>query len=751
MESLPLIITDLAYILIVAGVVTIIFKRLHQPLVLGYIVAGFLAGPNMPYTPSITDDSSIEQWSNIGVIFLMFTLGLEFSFKRIVRMGIQPIIATLCVMFSMLSIGSAAGYIFGWNGMDRLFLGGMLAMSSTTIIYKAFDDLGLRSKPFASGVLSTLILEDILGILLMVILSAVAVSKRLEGIQLFHSFMELGFFLLICFLVGIFLVPLFFRRYKKYINAETLLIISVGLCFLLVVVAARVGYSPAFGAFMMGSILSETMESERIENTMTPLRNLFGAIFFVSVGMLVSPHVLFHHWAAIFAITFVVVFGQMVFGTLSFIVSGSTLRDAVQSGFSLVQIGEFAFIIAALGEDLGVTSSFLYPVVVAVSIITTFLTPYSIKLAMPFYNVLQRYLPSSFQEKQSTGRQRKKKTSQQLTLSMAWRAFLSDIVIQTATYYALAVAIGSFCVSFLRPLCNYLLGGRWGSVMCAVLLLVLLSPCIRPIIVRRNNNKNGLFIKSHDIVQSTLYYVVLIVKFCIGTYITFYVIHFFSSMNVGVDLLLGIVASVAIRCSRIVKFVSIRVERIFTQNLTFKDIRKASTSPRYGRRLRGRDIRITTLTVPLHSIWSGKSLSRLHFGRTHEIHVVAIIRAGQRINIPGPSNNIYAGDVLEIAGNEVATEAFRQMMMADVMTSEQLTQQESQLSIASFTLLSTSLFTGKTLIELNMRARYNCLVLGVEDVAGNLRKTQPNRPFQEGDTLWIVAEQADLSLIAMCV
>ena len=398
MEELPHLIIDLAYILIVAGAVTIIFKKLRQPLVLGYIVAGFLAGPHMTYTPSIMDTTSINDWSQIGVIFLMFTLGLEFSFKRILKMGLQPVIAALLVMTCMISIGSEVGWLFGWSDMDRLFLGGMLAMSSTTIIYKAFDDFGVRLQPFASKVLSVLILEDILGILLMVILSAMAVSRKFEGVELLNSLMQLGFFLLLWFLVGVFVIPLILRRYKNYINSETLLIVSVGLCFMLVVIASSVGYSPAFGAFMMGSIMAETTDSERISKSISSLKDFFGAIFFVSVGMLVDPKILVDYWLPIVVITCAVILGQMTLGSLSFLISGNDPKDSIKCGFSLVQIGEFAFIIASLGESLGVTSKFIYPVVVAVSIITTFFTPYIIKFADPFYKHIEKYIPKTISD-----------------------------------------------------------------------------------------------------------------------------------------------------------------------------------------------------------------------------------------------------------------------------------------------------------------------------------------------------------------
>lgn len=347
----------------------------------------------MPYTPSVSDMGSIHTWADIGVIFLMFTLGLEFSFKKIVKMGIGPVIAACSVMFCMMSVGNMVGHLFGWGSMNSLFLGGMLAMSSTTIIYKAFDDLGLRQQKFAGEVLSVLILEDILGILLMVVLSALAVSRQFQGMELVGSLFKLGFFLILWFVVGVYIIPIFLRRTHRFLNKETLLVVSIGLCFLLVVIAGKVGYSSAFGAFMMGSILAETVEAEKIERVVSPVKDLFGAIFFVSVGMLVDPAVLAAYWLPIVVLCIAIIVGQAVFGTTSFLLSGQPLRIAVQGGFSLAQIGEFAFIIASLGISLGVTSDFLYPVVVAVSIITTFFTPYMIRAAQPACRLLERVVP----------------------------------------------------------------------------------------------------------------------------------------------------------------------------------------------------------------------------------------------------------------------------------------------------------------------------------------------------------------------
>ena len=379
MNEIPYLVKDLALILMVAGIVTIIFKKLKQPLVLGYIVAGFLVSPHMPYTMSVIDESDIKTWADIGVIFTLFSLGLDFSFKKIVKMGASPIIATVVIVFSMMMLGISVGHGFGWSKMDCIFLGGMLAMSSTTIIYKAFDDMGLRQQKFAGMVMSVLILEDILAIVMMVMLSAIAGGSNPDGEQMLGSIVKIGFFLVLWFIVGIFAIPWFLRSVRKLVNNETLLIVALGLCCGMAVLSTKVGFSSAFGAFVMGSILAETVEAEKIIKLVEPVKNLFGAIFFVSVGMLVDPKILVEYALPILALVCTILVGQAILGTLGFMLGGESLKSAMRCGFSMSQIGEFSFIIASLGLSLGVISNFLYPVVVAVSVITlmfTFVLPF---------------------------------------------------------------------------------------------------------------------------------------------------------------------------------------------------------------------------------------------------------------------------------------------------------------------------------------------------------------------------------------
>ncbi|MDD4712385.1 MAG: cation:proton antiporter, partial [Bacteroidales bacterium] len=400
MAHLPSLIYDLALILISAGFMTLLFKWLKQPLVLGYIVAGILAGPHIDLLPvTVTDTHNIQTWADIGVIFLLFALGLEFSFKKLAAVGKTALLTATFAVTGMMICGYMVGCLLGWSSMNCLFLGGMLSMSSTTIIIKAFNDLNMRDRPFTTGVFGVLVVEDLVAVIMMVMLSTISVSKVFDGSQLLFSITRLAFFLALWFILGIFLIPTFLKKVRKLMNEETLLIVSTGLCLGMVVIAVKAGFSAALGAFIMGSILAETADVKRIEKMMGPLKNFFGAIFFVSVGMMVDPAILAGYAWPVVIIILTVIFGQLIFATSGFLLSGLPLKVAMESGFSLAQIGEFAFIIAGLGLSLGVTDSFLYPIVIAVSVITTFTTPYFIKLADPAYTFLKRILPEKFLNK----------------------------------------------------------------------------------------------------------------------------------------------------------------------------------------------------------------------------------------------------------------------------------------------------------------------------------------------------------------
>lgn len=745
MEQLPQLISDLALILISAGIVTIIFKRLKQPLVLGYIVAGFLAGTHSPLTPSVEDVSSIQTWADIGVIFLMFSLGLEFSFKKILKMGSGPIVAACAVIFLMMSLGNGVGHLFGWSATDSLFLGGMLAMSSTTIIYKAFDDLGLRQQKFAGEVLSVLILEDLLGILLMVFLSAIAVSRHLEGSELVGSFLQLAFFLVLWFIVGIYLIPIFLRKARRWLNGETLLVVAVGLCFLMVVTAAHAGYSTAFGAFMMGSILAETVEAERIERIVSPLKDLFGAIFFVSVGMLVDPQVLADYWLPIVVLTVVILVGQALFGTGSFLLSGQPLKVAMQCGFSLAQIGEFAFIIASLGMTLGVTSQFLYPVVVAVSIVTTFLTPYMIRAAVPAYNVVERIVPAGVRQHLNgrSGGHRHTETHS------PWRALLHALAGQLLAYGTLSVATVVLLLGTLLPTFRGLLGHWPGNAVCGLLAVLILAPFLRAIVMRKNHSAEWQTLHARGTGARIGLWVTFAARYLLAAAFIYYVLNylspFFWAYHVAASLLIvgGIVAS------RGIKYISIRMERTFLQNLRLREIkaqREGRNGPAYAGRLLSHAIHLAQLEVPDNSDWAGHSLRELDFGKKNSVMIAAIVRGTHRINIPDGGAVVYPGDRIEAISDDNGIQQLARRMGAEItdMTPDDA---EHHLELRRLIIGPQSPFCEKTLGESGIRDHFRCMAVGFEAEESVIDVADSRRTIHHGDALWLVGERSSLNAI----
>lgn len=754
MQHLAPLISDLALILIAAGIVTIIFKRLKQPLVLGYIVAGFLAGPHMPYTPSVEDTGSIQTWSEIGVIFLMFTLGLEFSFKKIVKMGIKPILAAVCVMFCMMSLGSGVGHLFGWSSMNSLFLGGMLAMSSTTIIYKAFDDLGMRNRKFAGEVLSVLILEDILGILLMVILTALAVSREFQGMELAGSLFQLAFFLILWFIVGVFLVPLFLRRNIKWMNRETLMVCAIGLCFLLVVFAAHAGYSPAFGAFMMGSILAETVEAENIEHVVAPVKDLFGAIFFVSVGMLVDPAILVEYWMPICLITATILIGQVIFGSGSFLLAGHSLRVSMQCGFSLAQIGEFAFIIASLGVSLKVTDSFLYPVVVAVSIITTFLTPYMIRAAEPCANLVERILPNRMRSALSSrGEDKGCKDGECPSL---WRRLLSALLIQTGAYLTLTIAVIVICSGAILPFCRTTMGTTWGGIVCSLIVVLMIAPFLRAIIMRKNHSEEFKALRKGSIADKVGVTLTFLVRFALSVGVVHYILQQMApspevfgisqTWSFWLRLTIAIILTTAVVLSLRVKMVSIRLERTFKQNLRSREVKAKDNpnQPGYAGRLLSHHLHIARLDLPSNTAWGGRPLRSFNFTVDDHIMIAAIIRGNHRINIPDGNTLIFPGDQLDVIGDDEHVARFSARMEAEVID-ETPNDDLHKLRLRRILVDKDSPFAGKSLDESGIRSNYHCMMVGVEDLDDNsIIIASSNHVIQANETIWLVGEEAYL-------
>ena len=744
MSEVPTLINDLALILIVAGAVTLLFKKLKQPLVLGYIMAGFIVSPHMPYTMSVIDNTDIKTWADIGVMFLLFSLGLDFSFKKIIKMGITPVITTLTIIIAMMTLGMVVGHAFGWNRMDCIFLGGMLAMSSTTIIYKAFTDMGLRQQKFAQPVMSVLILEDVLAIVMMVMLSALASGTSPDGGEMIGSVMKIGFFLILWFVVGIFAVPLFLRMMRKLINNETLLIVSLGLCCLMAVVSTKVGFSSAFGAFVMGSILAETIEAGKIEKLVAPVKDLFGAIFFVSVGMLVDPKIIVEYALPIGALVLTILIGQALFGTFGFLIGGQSLKSAMRCGFSMAQIGEFSFIIASLGLSLKVTGEFLYPVVVAVSVITTFLTPYMIRFSVPCYNVLERRLPKAWI-----------RALNNITLAHPssapkgnWHSLIAQMARITLIYSILSTAAIAVMFTFFLPFIRRVMPGmHWlANGICGVLTIMTIAPFLRAIVMKKNHSEEFRALWSESRTNRLPLLVTILVRIIIASAFVFYICNHLTRFTNALVLTIALTIVIAMILSRRLKKQSILMERLFVQNLRSRDIEQqvlGLKKPLYEGHLLDRDIHISDIDVPENSTWAGLSLAELRLSNRFGVHVSSILRGHQRINIPGGDSIIFPGDRLQVIGSDSQLSAIQTTVEGEVVPDDpDIEKREMRLS--QIIIDKHSPFTGKTLPETGIRDHFNCMVVGREEGKENLSMISATYRLRLGDIIWIVGEEEAL-------
>ena len=735
--------------LVVAGVVTLIFKRLKQPLVLGYIVAGFLVSPHMPLTASVADTEDIHLWADIGVMFLLFSLGLDFSFKKILKMGASPIISTITIIFCMSMLGVLVGQLFNWPKMDCIFLGGMLAMSSTTIIYKAFDDLGLRQQQFAGMVMSVLILEDILAIVMMVMLSAIASGNNPDGGQMLGSVMKIGFFLVLWLVVGIFAIPLFLRRVRKLINDEVMLVVALGMCCAMAVFSTKVGFSSAFGAFIMGSILAETVEAERIEKLVEPVKNLFGAIFFVSVGMLVDLDILVEYAFPIMALVLTILIGQSIFGSLSFMLGGESLKSAMRCGFSMAQIGEFSFIIASLGLSLGVISDYLYPVVVAVSVITTFLTPYMIRLSTPAYTHLEKHLPNKIIKMLNQLSMSQPNTNEQSN----WKKMLMQMGVNTLVYSILTSATIAIMFTFARPFMHQLLPGPdlegYANAITGVVTILLIAPFLRAMVMKKNRSLEfkTLWAESNRNRLPLLF--TILVRGVIAVAFIFYICNRLTHFSNAIMITIGILALLMMVFSRTIKNRSIRLERLFILNLRSREIEAqvhGKKRPLYEGRLLDRDIHIADFNIPMNSRWMGCTLRQLDLGRKYGVHVTSILRANHRLNIPDGNYIIFPGDKLQVIGSDDQLGKFGQAINEQVV-GEDPHLENREMRLRQLIIGADSPFIGKTLEESGIRDTYSCMVVGLEEGKENLSPFSPKRRFQEGDIIWIVGEVSALQAL----
>lgn len=722
------LIKDLAFILILAAITTVLFKWLKQPVVLGYIVAGFLASPNFTYLPSVTTESNIEFWAQIGIVVLLFSLGLEFSFKKLVNAGGSAVVTALIIVTGMMCVGFLIGHILGFTHINSLFLGGMLSMSSTTIIIKAFNDLGLKHKKFASLVFAVLIVEDLFAVLMMVILSSIAINDSVAGGEMLFSITKLAFFLIMWFAVGVFVLPSLLNTTRRFLNSETLLIISMGLCLGMAVFSVYCGFSLALGAFVMGSILAGTSFAERIEKVVTPVKDLFGSVFFISVGMMVNPSVITTYWGPILLLSGVVIVGMIIFGSFGMLVTGQTLKVAIEAGFSLTQIGEFAFIIATLGMSLGVLDHTIYPIVVAVSVLTTFTTPYFIRMADPVYAGLVKILPKRLHflidrycDKAST----------ESETGILWKTVIQRYVWRMMLYLVILVTICLISTNWLLP---WLMGfsAGWGRFICAVVTLIAMGPFLLALSMpasKRTERQRLLSANAHFDVPLI---VMTIFRMLIALIVVIYLLSRIYSVWVGIVFGLVVFVILMFGFSKQLKKRMRRIESRFMDNLNERELRRSGRKNNVVNNLH-----LAYMTVGYNCPFVGEKLQDSGIRQRCGVNIATIQRGATLIPVPSGDTRIFPGDVLGVIGTD---EQIQELLSIVENDGEEQTAEASptDYKLTSLQLSENSPLVGKTVAQSRLSTEYSALLVSINRNEEFFTPVADTR-FEPHDILWVVA------------
>lgn len=727
----PLII-DLSLILVVAAITTILFKWIKQPVVLGYIVAGLLVGPNFKLFPTVVSHDNIQIWAEIGVLFLLFSLGLEFSFKKLLKVGstafITAIIGVGCTFLLGYNIGSA----LGWVSMDALFLGGILSIASTTIIFRAFDEMGLKSQKFTNLVFGILVIEDLVAVVLMVVLSTLSISRSFEGYEMIYSILKLGFFLIVWFVFGIYFLPTLFQILRKYLSDETLLILSLALCFSMVFLASNAGFSPALGAFIMGSILAETPNVKTIEKLLEPIKNLFGAIFFVSVGMLLDPNMLVQYALPIGIATLALLIGKPLFVIFGALLSGQPIKIAVQTGMSLSQIGEFSFIIASLGVSLNVTSDFLYPIAVAVSVITTFTTPYMIGFSNKMAQFIHVNMPErwmSFINKYSLG-------SQQVNQTSDWKSLVRFYATNTVVFSVIIVSIILLGQKFLYP---FFEGNKYQRPLTVVVNLVVLAPFLYGLAFRRTQSQAYANVWLKPVYRGPLIGLIVF-RFVLALFFIGFVFDIYYSPIAAV---IGVVVTVFVLYfarHRVKHFYS-KIESRFIANL--KNQSETKTDEQF-KELAPWDSHFAQFDIDAHAPIVGIPLLELKLRETFGINIVMIERGDYTITIPSRTELIYPGDKVAVIGTDEQLLAFKNAI--EVPESYKKAHKKSDVTIENFVISDQSIFVGTTMRDAKIREQCKGIVVGLERNGERFLNPDPDMVMLAQDRIWMVGSTARIKV-----
>lgn len=740
-NHLPHLITDLALILGAALVTTLLFKKLKQPLVLGYIIAGLLVGPNISVVPTVADPVNVKTLAEIGVIFLLFNLGLEFSFKKLMHVGGAASITAMVEIVFVTVSGYFLGKWMGWGTMDSVFLGGVLASSSTTIIIRAFDELGVKAKKFARIVFGVLVVEDIVVILLMVMLSTMAVSKTFEGAQLSFTVLKLVFFLLLWFITGIFLLPTFLRKMKKFLDEETLLILSVALCLGMVVLATKVGFSAELGAFIMGSVFAETTSAEKVEHLLKPLKDLFGAVFFVSVGMMIDFNAIMEYRVPVLLVTGLTIFGKLFSTTIGALISGQPLKQSIQVGMSMAQIGEFAFIIATLGITLGVTSDFLFPIAVGASAITTFTTPYLIRFSEPFYNWLEKIIPKKIQQgivKYSSGTQDMQATSE-------WKSVLRSYLIIVSTNAVVIFAIIVLSANFLLPFMQRQFAGRGliASLIVLCVTLAAIAPFLWAMVAKRPSKIAYKELWLNNKFNRGPLVMVEIMRIGLGVILLGLLLDRIFSGTVAVLVALPVIVIVMFIFSKRIRQFYQRIEERFILNLNARETAALRQNPALA--LSPWDAHIAEFKVSPLASYIDKTFAELAWREQYGINIALVKRGSRMIYAPGRGEKLFPYDEISVIGTDEQLQLFRPVVDSTDVKEEPET--GSNVTLQKLKVDEHTRLKGQTIRSSGIRERAGGLVVGIERNGSRILNPDSAEEMQWGDILWVVGDRKKIQAL----
>lgn len=739
MGHLPKLIEDLALILIVAAFVVLIFRKIKQPLVLGYIIAGFLVSPNFKIFPSIADSENIKTLAEIGVIFLLFSLGLEFSFKKLMNVGGSASVTAFIEIMFITVAGYFTGKLLGWSTMDSLFLGGMLASSSTTIIIRAFDELGVKTKNFAKTVFGVLVVEDIVVILLMVLLSTIAVTKQFEGVQILFTVAKLLFFLSLWFLLGIFLLPTFLKKIKHLVDEEILLILSIGLCLGMVLLATNVGFSAELGAFVMGSIIAETTVAEKVEHTLKPVKDLFGAVFFVSVGMMINYDAMLTYAWPIFIVTLLTLFGKMLSSTLGALVSGQPLKQSVQVGMSMAQIGEFAFIVATLGLSLGVISDFLFPVAVGVSAITTFTTPYLIKFSEPFYNWLVKVIPPKYLAKIN----KYSANTQSIQAENSWQTILKSYGRIIVINGIIIVAVYLLFSNFIIPTINENLESNdIKNIIGNALPILFILPFLWALMAKRPSSGSYKELWTKTKYNRGPLLIIEIARFVLGIAFLGFFLDRFASTQISFFITIPVALILIIFFSKKLNRFYNRLEKRFISNL---NDRSEKSDPDAVTRLAGNtdgmsnlaawDVHIIELEVNPLADYIGKNLNELQWREKYGINIGYIRRGEKLIHTPDRNQILMPYDKVGIIATDDQFQIFKFIFDSRELVPEQNT---DHIKLGKILINHHSPAKGLSIRESGIRDKTDGLVIAIRRGDERILNPDSSEILQVDDIVWVV-------------